>query len=158
VLERAYGDIRACENELELDRLPPVEAIRLLVEFTFDYDEAHPEFIRLVATENILHGRHITRSAVIRELNHGAVAMLERVLERGKRDGIFRADADPLDVHLMISSFCFFRVANRHTFGAVFGRDLHDPALRAPQKRLITEAVLSSLGVRPDIIAMATAA
>ena len=26
----------------------------------------------------------------------------------------------------MISSFCFFRVANRHTFGALFGRDLVD--------------------------------
>jgi hypothetical protein len=31
---------------------------------------------------------------------------------------------------MMISSFCVFRVANRYTFGAIFDRDLLDPALR----------------------------
>ena len=28
---------------------------------------------------------------------------------------------------MMISAFCVFRVANRHTFGAIFDRDLVDP-------------------------------
>jgi AcrR family transcriptional regulator len=54
VLEDAYADIRRFEGELNLDQYPPVEAIRRLIEFTFDYDEAHPDFIRLVATENTM--------------------------------------------------------------------------------------------------------
>ena len=29
---------------------------------------------------------------------------------------------------MMISAFCVFRVANRHTFGTIFGRDLVDPS------------------------------
>ena len=31
---------------------------------------------------------------------------------------------------MMISAFCVFRMANRHTFGAIFDRDPADPALR----------------------------
>ncbi len=58
VLEEAYADIRRFEGELNLDQYPPVEAIRRLIEFTFDYDEAHPDFIRLVATENTLNARY----------------------------------------------------------------------------------------------------
>ena len=57
VLEEAYADIRRFEVELDLDRYPPLEAIGRLVDFTFDYDEAHPDFIRLVSTENMHHAR-----------------------------------------------------------------------------------------------------
>ena len=31
---------------------------------------------------------------------------------------------------MMISAFCVFRVANRHTFGTLFDRDLADPKRR----------------------------
>ncbi len=147
VLEEAYADIRRFEGELNIDQYAPVEAIRRLIEFTFDYDEAHPDFIRLVSTENMHHARHIAESTAIKELNRGVITMLQRVLDRGKRDGVFRQTVDPIDVHLMISSFCFFRVSNRYTFGALFGRDLSEPATRAAHKQMLTDAVLNALMV-----------
>jgi len=147
VLEAAYANILHFEAELNVDQCSPVEAIRRVIDFTFDYDEAHPDFIRLVSTENMHHARHIAQSATIGGLNRGVITMLRRVLDRGKQDGVFRPDADPLDVHLLISSFCFFRVANRATFNALFGCNLSDPATRAGHKRMLTEAVLNALGV-----------
>ena len=66
-------------------------------------------------------------------------------LDRGKQEGVFRDDVDPVDVHLLISSFCFFRVSNRFTFGTLFGRDLSDPRLCARHKRMLTEAVLNAV-------------
>ena len=39
------------------------------------------------------------------------------ILARGRRAGVFRADVTAIDLHFMISAFCFFRVSNRHTFG-----------------------------------------
>jgi AcrR family transcriptional regulator len=149
VLEAAYADIRRFEQDLEIDRLPPAEAIRRLIDFTFDYDEAHPDFIRLVATENIHHARHIAQSAAIRDINADVITMLRRILDRGKQEGVFRPGADPIDTHLLISSFCFFRVSNRHTFGVLFGRDLFDPAARAAHKAMLTEAVLHTLLIGP---------
>lgn len=141
-LEAAYAEIRQAENALELDRLSPVEAIRRLIAFTFDYDEAHPDFIRLVSTENMHHARHMARSEVIRQVNSGVISLLAGVLDRGKLDGSFRADVDPVDVHLLISALCFFRVSNRATFGMLFDRDLSEPHVRARHKAMLMEAVL----------------
>ncbi len=145
VLEAAYADIRRVEQGLGLDRLPPLEAIRRLIESTFDYEEAHPEFIRLVSIENIHNGKHIAASQTIQAVNSPVIATLAEVLDRGKRDGVFRPDAEPTDVHMLISAVCFFRVSNRHSFGVLFGCDLLDPAVRARHRAMLVDAVLQML-------------
>ena len=144
-LERAYDDIRTAEKGLDLLRFPPAEAIRRLVEFTFDYQEANPAFIRLVAIENIHNAAHIEQSATIRQLNLGVIELLDEILRRGRKEGLFRANIDAVDVHMLISAFCFFRVSNRYTFGVLFDRDLSAPSLRKRHKAMIVEAVLRSL-------------
>src|SRR5207344_2004374 len=58
VLEREYQKIRTAEAALGLEALDPEQAIRRLAEFTFEYDHANPDFVRLVAIENIHHARH----------------------------------------------------------------------------------------------------
>jgi AcrR family transcriptional regulator len=145
VLEEAYADIRRFETDLNLDHYPPVEAIRRLIEFTFDYDEAHLDFIRLVSSENVMNARYIAKSTAIQALNRGAITLLQSVLDRGKRDKVFHQDVDPVDVHLLISSFCFFRVSNRYTFNALFGRNLSDPAVCVLHKKMLTDAVLNAV-------------
>ena len=145
VLEQAYGDIRRAERALDLGALPPREAMRRLVEFTFDYQQAHPEFIRLVSIENIHHARYVRQSDAIRRLNATAIEVLREILERGEREGAFRREVDPLDVHVMISAFCFFRVSNRHTVRALFRVDLVSDALGPRHKRMVGEAVLGFL-------------
>jgi hypothetical protein len=109
------SDRRRSEAELNLDQLSPVDAIVRLIEFTFDYDEAHPDFIRLVMAENMNHGEYVAQSDTIRQRNRGVIAMLRQILERGQREGVFRKGIDPVDIHMLISSFCFFRVSNRST-------------------------------------------
>ena len=147
-LERAYDDIRSAEQALDLPALGPVEAIRRLVDFTFDYQEANPAFIRMVSIENIHNGVHIAQSETIRALNVAVIEMLGAILERGQKDGAFREDVDAVDVHMLISAFCFFRVSNRHTFGILFERDLSAPGLRERHKMLIEDAVLRALEPR----------
>lgn len=148
VLEQAYAAIREAEQGLELAHLPPIDALRRLVGFTFDYHEANPGFSRLVSIENIHDGAHLARSERIRETSGAVIGTLSVILERGRRDGSFRRDADPVDAHMLISALCFFRVSNRHTFGMLFGRDLGSPKLRARHKRLIEDAVLRALEPR----------
>ena len=46
---------------------------------------------------------------------------------------------------MMISAFCFFRVANRYTFGAIFGTDLVDPARREHYRQMVGDLVVSYL-------------
>jgi AcrR family transcriptional regulator len=148
VLEREYARIRGLEGRLDVEHLDPVDAVRQLVELTFDHHEAHPDFIRLVSIENIHQARHIAGSQVLEELGHPALDTLTRILERGREAGLFRGDVDALDVHMTISAFCVFRIANRHTFQAIFKRDMLDPARRDHDRRMIGDLVAEYLSAR----------
>lgn len=145
VLERAYASMRQTEQELALDTLPPQDAIRRLTEFTFDYQQAHPEFVRLVAIENIHRAVHLRELHSIRQMNASVIDTIARILERGKAQGMFRADAEPIGVHLLITALCFFRVANRDTLRTVFPLDPLAPGLGADHKRMLVDAVLGYL-------------
>lgn len=144
VLEAAYAGIREREGKLDLEGLAPREALRRLIEVTFDYDQTHPDFVSLVSMENLHHAEYL-QSAPIRETNSVIIRRLEEILARGVRQGLFRSDLDAVDVHMAISSLCFFRVANRHTFKALFNRDLLSPRVRAHHKRMIGDAILGML-------------
>ena len=145
VLERAYATAREAESEVDVDHLDPLAAIRLLAELTFDHHESHPEFIRLVSIENIHHAEHMAKSEGLRNLNSRAIERIERILERGRADRVIRRDVDPVDLHAMISAFCVFRVANRHTFGTLFGRDLTDPSSRERLRAMLGDMVVEYL-------------
>jgi AcrR family transcriptional regulator len=143
VLDQAYSGIRTLEAKLDLDRLSPEQALRKLVEFTFDYHDAHPDFVRLIMNENMLRGAHLGSIPNLRARNNPAIEVLSAVLERGRRAGLFLAQTDTVDVHLMISALCFYRVSNRYTFGANFDCNLADPAIKARQRQMIASAVIS---------------
>ena len=144
-LEAAYARIREAEQQVNVDHLEPADAIRRIAEVTFDHHEANPDFIRLVSIENIHRAEHIARLPEMVNINTPAVLLLDRILERGRATGEFRTDVDAVDVHLLISSFCFFRVANQHTFGAIFNRDLLDPARRDHYRGMLSDMVVAYL-------------
>src|SRR5215469_11229601 len=52
VLEWVYEEIREQERRLNLEGLPPEQAIRKLIEASFDHLAAHPDFIVLLNDEN----------------------------------------------------------------------------------------------------------
>ncbi|MFE2938190.1 TetR/AcrR family transcriptional regulator [Streptomyces sp. NPDC059255] len=145
VLERAYGVIRTIEQRIDVEHLDPESAIRRLAEVTFDHHEAHPDFIRLVSIENIHEAEHIKASATLGSLNSPAIDVIRRILEEGRAKGVFTAEVDALDLHAMISSFCFFRVSNRHTFGTLFGRDLTAPDRREHYRTMLGDMVIAYL-------------
>ncbi|MFF2367497.1 TetR family transcriptional regulator [Streptomyces sp. NPDC058122] len=145
VLERAYSAIRQAEQELDVEHLDPVAAIRRLAELTFDHHEAHPDFIRLVSIENIHEAEHITDSAALGRIGSPALDVIGRILATGRESGLFTADVDAVDLHAMISAFCFFRVSNRHTFGALFGRDLTAPNQREHYRAMLGDMVIAYL-------------
>ncbi|MEV7105589.1 TetR/AcrR family transcriptional regulator [Streptomyces atroolivaceus] len=145
VLERAYSRIREAEQLLDVEHLDPVAAVRRLAEVTFDHHEEHPDFIRLVSIENIHEAEHIAASAELSRISSPAIEVLRRILDTGRASGLFTADVDAVDLHAMISSFCFFRIANRHTFGALFGRDLVDAGRREHYRTMLGDMIIAYL-------------
>jgi AcrR family transcriptional regulator len=143
VLEEAYREVRAGEQELELDHLPPIEALKRLTEFTFAHHSRHPEFIRIVMIENIHHGQYMRKSELIRLLNAGAIQKLEAICRRGREAGLFRDDVTPLELHWHISAMSFFNVSNRATFSHIFGDELFGPRAQDALKANVVEMILS---------------
>lgn len=142
VLENVYREIRTREADLGLDKLPPEKALRKLVESTVEYDDSRPHLFRLVAIENINYGRHVQASPTIQTNNASATEILRDILRRGAADGVFRANIDPTDLHMVISALSLFRVSNRYTFGTIFGIDFSDPAVRRRHRRMIGDIVM----------------
>ncbi len=145
VLEDIYAGMRNIEQSLKLADLPAMDAMRKVVQVTFDYHADHPEWVRLVSIANIHDAKHILASNAIVSKNSAILELLRGLLKRGAREGVFRGDADPLHIHQLIISLCFFRVSNRHTWKAIFKRDMSAEKDAKLQKRMIVEAVMGYL-------------
>ncbi|KKC34008.1 TetR/AcrR family transcriptional regulator [Devosia psychrophila] len=148
-LENAYRQVREGEAKLDIAGMPPLDALKRLVEFTFDHHHQHEEFIRMVMIENIHHGEFLERSDVIRDLNVTAIGNIEAIYAKGLAAGLFRADLDPLEIHWQISALCFFNVSNRATFSKIFGKDVGSPQYQTSLRRQTVDMVLRFV-VRAD--------
>jgi AcrR family transcriptional regulator len=142
VLENAYLNIREAEKQLHLRDLPPPLAIRRLTEFTWDYYIAHPEFMTLLNSENLHQGRHLEKSQRARELNSPLVETLAEILERGRKEGIFRGGIDPVQLYVSIAGLAYFYLSNSYTLSAIFGRDLMTPKAHHERLSHMCEVVL----------------
>jgi AcrR family transcriptional regulator len=145
VLEQVYSEIREAEGRLDLDPLPPAEAVRRIVEFTYNYYVAHEGFVRLVVAENQARGRHLRQSPVMRTLNRPIIERLARVIERGQRAGLFRRGVDPVEVHKSIAALGMFNVTNQYTFGTIFQREMGARGDVARRREMVSDLVLSYL-------------
>jgi AcrR family transcriptional regulator len=142
VLENAYRNIREVEANLDLDSLDPEMAMKALVGYTFDYQNAHPEFVRLVMIENIHEAVHLRSSKEIHGLNVRIIDTLKRIIARGQREGRFRKGLDPIDLHLTISALAFFNVSNKATFSAIFDVDMGSMKALAIRRAQVVDVVM----------------
>lgn len=142
VLEDSYRRIRTIEASLDLEHKPPLEALGQHVRFTFDYQLANTDFIRLVMVENIHHGEHIAQLSKTQQESMGAIQTLRNIVDRGVKAGVMRKDLDPIDLHMSISALCFFNVANRHTFSTIFKVDMTTPAATAARRESVADMIL----------------
>jgi len=145
VLEAAYAHIRSAEQELDLEHTDPREALKRLVEFTWQYYLEHPEFMTLLASENLHKGRHVRRSRRVRELHTPLVETLRGILRRGEREGLFRRGVDPVQLYISIAGEGYFYLSNRYTLSRIFARDLMAPRELAGRARHITQTILNSV-------------
>lgn len=145
VLEQVYSRIRLAEAGLDLDHLPPVRAMRRIVEFTYRYYIDNESFVRLVIAENQVQGRHLKKSKAMRTLNRPIIALLSAVISRGQAEGSFRSGVDPIDVHMAIAALGNFNVSHQHTFSAIFQRDMGGKGDVDKRCAVVTDLVLRYL-------------
>ena len=146
VREEAYRRMRSIEADLHLDDLSPVQALRSLVEFTYDHHQGNEDFIRLVMNENIHRAEYLRQSQTIEQLNVQAIDSIRALYERGVAQGVFRVGLDPVDIHAAISALTVFNVANRYTFGTIFQRDTFDGKAKTLPREHVVQLILRFVG------------
>jgi AcrR family transcriptional regulator len=145
VLEHTYRDIREEERKLRLQELEPPTAVRRLIEFTWQYYLDHPEFLTLLNSANLHRARHLSESKRARELNSPVIETLGAILERGRKEGVFRGGVDAVQLYVSIAGLSYFYLSNSHTLSAIFGRDLLSPKARAERLSHMTDVILGYL-------------
>ena len=143
VLERAYSAMRKAERELNLTNLAPLEAIRTLVEFKFDYCQQHQEIIALLAGENMLGAVHLKRSRRLREVNLSVIDLIRSVLDAGVARGEIQPGIDPVHLYISMSALSYFYFSNSATLSVAFARQLGSPAERALRRAHAVEVIMA---------------
>jgi AcrR family transcriptional regulator len=145
VLESAYAKIRHAEIGLKLNDLDPEEGMRALVRFTWDYFFEQPEFLSLLATENLHRASYLKKSKAIRDLHSPLVGMISELLQRGAKQKVFRKGVDPVQLYISIAALGFFYLSNQYTLSTIFNRNLGAQAALAERGQHIADVVLGYL-------------
>lgn len=145
-LDEVYARIRAQERSLDLDSGAPELAVRRLVEFTFDFFASSELFLQMTRNENMLGGRYIQRSRMIRDMSQPLLESISRLVDRGHAAGVFRERADPLQLYVSIVALSAHHLNNAATLSATFGADLSDPAWQAVRRDHAVAMILRYLG------------
>ena len=150
VLEHTYEQFNRAESLLQLDPSTPVQTLRQLVAFVWDYYVSHPEFVAILSIENLHKGRHARQSGELRRLSGEAVGVLRPIIDAGQAQGLFRQDLDIKHVYLMIASLCYFYNSNLHTLSSFLGQDMGAERERTDWLAFIQDLVMRGVRVLPE--------
>jgi AcrR family transcriptional regulator len=148
VLERAYGAMRQAERELNLIDLDPLDAIRKLVEFKFDYLLEHPTIIRLLAGENMHNAKFLKRSRRLRDMHNSLANVLQAVLAAGQKKGLVKSGIDPVQLYISLAAVSYFFFSNAATLSTAFGRELMSPSELKDRRAHAVEVILDYVRLR----------
>jgi AcrR family transcriptional regulator len=150
-VDNAYVKFRSAEAALNLDAIAPVEAMRRLVSFIWDYFITHPEFITLVNSENLHKAKHLKASKRTPEMSRKFMARMQALLSRGEAAGVFRHGLDPVQVQISIAAISYYYLTNRFTGSIVFERDLMSKAALSERLLFNTSTVLRMVCTAEEI-------
>ena len=145
VLEEAYASFRARDTVLPTRKMEPEEAVTQVATLLFDSFRDLRDEVALIADENIHRARHVRSSERIKQLHQPLILMMEDIVKRGERKGVFRRGVDPIRLFILLLSLSSVYVSNQHTLSAVFDRDLGDPRELKAWRNFVTELLLGAL-------------
>lgn len=149
-LDSVYAAIRNQEAQLDFSAGDPATTARQLVEFTFDYFANNASFLKMIRNENLLDGKYIQRSQMIRDMSQPLITAIGQLIDRGYAAGAFTHKADPVQLYLSIVALSAHHLNNGATLGLVVGKDLTDADWQAERRQHAVDVILSYLGIARD--------
>ena len=110
----------------------------------------HQDFVRIAVVENMQRSRFLKKLAPLPNAASDLVTTIRELLDRGSREGRFRAGVDAVQLYVSILSLSYLHLSNRHTLSFTYETDLAAREWIAQRRVHVTEMVLSYLSVRED--------
>jgi TetR/AcrR family transcriptional regulator len=149
-LEATYQTIRERQRDFVARQMDPETGVRQLVHLLMSIWVEHPEYGKLLASENFHGGKHVKRLKLIGEMYQQLVDALNDLLQRGVARGIFRPGIDPVDLYISISSLSAYYVAHQHTLNTLFHIDAMNPRRLQQRESHIVDMILRYVRIDPD--------
>jgi TetR/AcrR family transcriptional regulator len=148
-LETTYQTIRERQQGFLARHMDPETGVRQLVHLLMSIWVEHPEYGKLLASENFHGGKHVKRSKLIGEMYQRLVDTLNDLLRRGVEQGIFRSGIDPIELYISISSLSAYYVAHQHTLNALFHIDVMEPRRLRQRENHIVDMIMRYVRRQP---------
>ena len=149
-LEATYQTIRERQREFLASRTDPETGIRQLVHLLMSIWVEHPEYGKLLASENFHGGKHVKKSKIIGEMYQQLFDALNDLLKRGVEQGVFRSGIDAINLYISITSLSAYYVAHQHTLNALFHFNPMQPSRLRQREAHIVDMILRYVRRNPD--------
>lgn len=126
----------------------PVERVERAIREYFYFLAKNPNFVRLMEWEFLQGSSYISKLLPLYNLY--SLPAIEKTLERGVREGIFRDDIDSRQLVLSVNAMCFFYFNRAKALSAVWEGDMLSPEMLEKRLGHILQVVFRAILRDPD--------
>ncbi len=143
-LRTIYSQFFDLEVELGSMLLPAEELLEVLVTNYYAFIHAHPNFVKMIAYENLNGGRTAEQLNLAGQ-KAAVITALRLALQKGQADNRFRKDIDVTELLLSIFALCWFCFTNQFTLGLLLEKDLMTTSNLEARTKHIVELLLHGI-------------
>ena len=144
VLYEVYGRLSDTELQIFSKDKSAVESLSEVIELYFDYLRDNPNYISMIMWENFNKGKYI-KEIDVKGMKDKTFEMLREVIEKGKKDGIFKKDICTKQVIITILTSTFSYFANKYTLSDIVEINYEDVGELEARKKSVTDMILEYL-------------
>lgn len=145
VLEAAYARLRNREHALDLDRASPVDGIRALIRFTFDFFAENQDVLALINSENTQKGRFLRKLPNVRAMTVPLLDSISVLLKSGVQQKHFRRGVDAIQFYVSLVALSQLHILNRYTLSIIFDEDITDAEWLRERRDHVEEILMAYL-------------
>ena len=144
VLTSVYEKCAESEREFFSEDLWPQDAIRNVVRIYFKFLYDNPDFVRILMWENLNNADSIPVQQ-LKSIKAPAFEYIKYQVNRGKEQGIFKADVDNGQIVVSLMNFGFAYFTNIHTLSLILEKDLGAPEEVSKRAEFVCDILINYL-------------
>ena len=144
VIYNVYSKLSEVEQGIISSEMGYEKRVATIVKEYFEFLKANPNFVKLIMRENLNQGKYIVASGSL-NVKDPMLQSLKKVVEDGKKDGVFHEAVDEKQVIISLISGSFSYFSNMYTLSQVLHIDLSEEENMEKRIKFVTNYILNYL-------------